>query len=394
MSNAGFTPRLNLTLPTPGLSDNVWGYELNDTINLLDQVVVSRDGDAMLGPFTLYQDPIGVLDAVPKRYVDARTFDMAHVAMDDYAQAGGGAGLFAGSPAGAGVYSWNNRTGDVSLTLADVTGVGGLSAAAAASTYLPLAGGNLTGQLTVNGKLIAAPILADDIISGGIVASWSSGYDAAMGFQFNHNSNRMDFGGVNQSANLLTSVLMHLNADGSLTLGRGPAGALDAATKQYVDTAIGAGGIYVDAPVDGFLYGRVNSGWTRTLPLAGGNLTGQLSINGKLIAAPILANDVISGGIVASWSSGYDVAMGFQFNHTSSRMDFGVVDQASSTFTALLMTLSTAGGLKVTGGLGAFGVNAPTVRPAVTGSRAGNAAVASLLTALAATGLISDGTVA
>src|SRR5205085_5080342 len=85
MSNAGLTPRLNLTLPTPGLSDNVWGYELNDTINLLDQVVVSRDGDAMLGPFTLYQDPIGVLDAVPKRYVDARPFDMAHVPMGHYA---------------------------------------------------------------------------------------------------------------------------------------------------------------------------------------------------------------------------------------------------------------------------------------------------------------------
>lgn len=44
------------------------------------------------------------------------------------------------------------------------------------------------------------------------------------------------------------------------------------------------------------------------------------------------------------------------------------------------------------GGLGAFGTAPPTAQPTVTGSRGGNAALASLLTALAATGLIIDGT--
>jgi len=44
------------------------------------------------------------------------------------------------------------------------------------------------------------------------------------------------------------------------------------------------------------------------------------------------------------------------------------------------------------GGLGVFGAAPPIAQPTVTGSRGGNAALASLLTALAATGLIVDGT--
>jgi hypothetical protein len=44
------------------------------------------------------------------------------------------------------------------------------------------------------------------------------------------------------------------------------------------------------------------------------------------------------------------------------------------------------------GGLGVFGAAPPTAQPTVTGSRGGNAALASLITALAATGIIVDGT--
>ena len=50
--------------------------------------------------------------------------------------------------------------------------------------------------------------------------------------------------------------------------------------------------------------------------------------------------------------------------------------------------------LKVGAGLSAWGVNPPGARPTVTGSRGGNAALASLLTAIAATGIIVDGTTA
>lgn len=46
------------------------------------------------------------------------------------------------------------------------------------------------------------------------------------------------------------------------------------------------------------------------------------------------------------------------------------------------------------GGIGFYGIAAPSSRPAVTGSRGGNAALASLLTALNACGLITDSTTA
>jgi hypothetical protein len=51
--------------------------------------------------------------------------------------------------AGGGVSSFNGRTGTVTLTLADVTGVGGASAAQVAANYLPLAGGNVSGVINL-----------------------------------------------------------------------------------------------------------------------------------------------------------------------------------------------------------------------------------------------------
>lgn len=62
---------------------------------------------------------------------------------------------------------------------------------------------------------------------------------------------------------------------GSLTLNADPATALGAATKQYVD---GHAGGLADAPSDGSLYGRLNAAWVKGLPLAGGTLTGALTL--------------------------------------------------------------------------------------------------------------------
>ena len=45
-------------------------------------------------------------------------------------------------------------------------------------------------------------------------------------------------------------------------------------------------------------------------------------------------------------------------------------------------------------GFGVWGATAPTSKPSVTGSRGGNAALASLITALASYGLITDNTTA
>lgn len=50
--------------------------------------------------------------------------------------------------------------------------------------------------------------------------------------------------------------------------------------------------------------------------------------------------------------------------------------------------------LRLSRGIGAFGTAPPAVKPAVSGSRGGNAALASLLTALASFGLITDSTTA
>lgn len=60
-----------------------------------------------------------------------------------------------------GVSSWNTRTGAVTLTLADVTGVGG-AAASQLANYLPLAGGAVTGALSVGGALTATTVAPGD----------------------------------------------------------------------------------------------------------------------------------------------------------------------------------------------------------------------------------------
>jgi hypothetical protein len=48
------------------------------------------------------------------------------------------------------------------------------------------------------------------------------------------------------------------------------------ATTAFVSAAISAGGTFVDAPLDGTSYGRLNGAWTNVLPLTGGILTGAL----------------------------------------------------------------------------------------------------------------------
>jgi hypothetical protein len=66
-----------------------------------------------------------------------------------------------------------------------------------------------------------------------------------------------------------------------------------------------------------------------------------------------------------------------------------------------VLSIQQAGGLTAYGGpvntaqgIGVFGVGAPGARPTVNGSRGGNAALASLLTALASYGFLNDGSVA
>lgn len=59
---------------------------------------------------------------------------------------------------------------------------------------------------------------------------------------------------------------------------------------------------------------------------------------------------------------------------------------------ATVSDMTTKWSVSKNGGVGFYGVAAPTSRPAVTGSKASNAALASLITQLAACGIISDST--
>jgi hypothetical protein len=65
-----------------------------------------------------------------------------------------------------------------------------------------------------------------------------------------------------------------------------------------------------------------------------------------------------------------------------------------ATASATSLVPFSAPSLTTAGGVGAFGTLPPAAKPVVTGSRGGNAALQSLLVALAATGLLTDGTTA
>jgi len=55
--------------------------------------------------------------------------------------------------------------------------------------------------------------------------------------------------------------------------------------KLVIDaTAIAEAGVVGEAPADGASYGRMNTTWTRVLPLTGGSLTGNLTVGGDLVA--------------------------------------------------------------------------------------------------------------
>jgi hypothetical protein len=63
---------------------------------------------------------------------------------------------------------------------------------------------------------------------------------------------------------------------GTLVLVGDPVQPLEASTKAYVDAH--TPGAITEAPSDSYLYGRVNAAWARVLPLAGGVMTGGITL--------------------------------------------------------------------------------------------------------------------
>jgi hypothetical protein len=129
------------------------------------------------------------------------------------------------------------------------------------SLYLPLAGGTMTGPLTLaadpTSSLQAATKNYVDLHSGGII-------DAP--------SDDKSYGRLNAAWSQVLPIAGG-TLTGLLTLSGPPTASLHAATKAYADTKLS------DAPLDGFDYGRANGAWDKVVPLAGGTMTGLLVLS-------------------------------------------------------------------------------------------------------------------
>jgi hypothetical protein len=117
MSGSTTTPNLGLKKPVYDSDEEQWGYDLNSNSDILDAVLATTTagtfvplaGGTMTGPLVLNGNATAPLNPVTLQQLNAA----------------------------AGVTSWNARTGAVSMTLADVTGVGGAPLASPAFTGTP-----------------------------------------------------------------------------------------------------------------------------------------------------------------------------------------------------------------------------------------------------------------
>jgi hypothetical protein len=226
MSNvrSDLTPRLGLFKPDPGADIDVWGDELNQNTDILDNALLADQaaalylplsGGTLTGLLTLAGAPTTALHAATKAYVDG-----APPAGGPYLPVSGGTLtgplLLAGPPT-------------VALGAATKAYVDG--AMPAGGPFLPLAGGALTGPLMLSGPPTQP-----------LQPATKAYVDAAQ-----------PVGGP-------YLALAGGTLTGPLTLAGAPTQPLQPATKQYVDTALPVGGPF--------------------LPLSGGTLTGLLTLSG------------------------------------------------------------------------------------------------------------------
>ena len=143
---------------------------------------------------------------------------------------------------------------------------------------------------------------------------------------------------------------------GGITLPFDPSTALGAATKQYVDAHS-----FTDAPSNANAYGRLGGAWVPVVPIAGATMTGPLTLSGDPSATLQAATK----------------------NYVDTHTIGTFLPLVGGTVTGPT-TFNTIG----------FNNTAPIARPTVSGAKGSNAALASLMTALAAYGLVTDTTTA
>jgi hypothetical protein len=159
----------------------------------------------------------------------------------------------------------------------------------------------------------------------------------------------------------------------------------DAVTEMYLDANAGSGPRRRTVTTDIRAYGD-----NTFMPLGGGTATG--TITSSLSTATSVADaSIVSGEVFDSYR-----------RDTRGRQDWGSGSAARDTnqYRDGVNSLRTDGAYTIGGALKHLGTSAgffgaaAVARPTVTGSRGGNAALASLLTALDALGLITDSTTA
>ena len=161
------------------------------------------------------------------------------------------------------------------------------------ANYLRLAGGTLTGLLTLSGNPTAdlhaatksyvdhAPFLplAGGTLTGPLVlaADPTTAAGAATRRYVDASAEA-----ITNAANARFLPLAGGVLSGPLLLIGDPTEPLGAANKHYVDDQISQVAGITEAPQDGSVYGRYNRTWARALPISGGTLTGDLSVGGAI----------------------------------------------------------------------------------------------------------------
>jgi hypothetical protein len=123
---------------------------------------------------------------------------------------------------------------------------------------------------------------------------------------------------------------------------------------------------FPDAPIDAFSYGRHNAQWVQVLPLTGGTINGNITVNNGQIAVsggPIATDNVMLchhlaagitsanvGGFVGSWNEVTGGYTGF-YTDPDGNIIFGNADAGLGTVTGTRAAMSPNGDMQVYGGL-------------------------------------------